>query len=146
MKDNVLATMETLRLVLSEINWASDESGLQTVYCIGFGPPHAPVSGVVVGVDPDTESFIFLANFFPHALTGNREALERYITRTNWNLTIGSFEMNCDDGGVRFRLGLDFTGSELSAPTIRHVILSAMKIIEEHSPSLCNAMAGCVAN
>ena len=72
--------------------------------------------------------------------------MERYITRANWNLAIGNFEMNCDDGAVRFRLGLDFTASELSAPTIRHVILTAIKIVEEHAPSLSNAMAGCMAN
>src|SRR5262249_22955412 len=129
MKENVLTTMETLQLVLSEIEWASDKSALQAVYYIGFGPPQDPVSGVVVGVDPDSESFMFLANFFPRALAGNRDAVERYITRANWKLAIGNFEMNRDDGAVCFRLGLDFTGSELSAATIRHVILSAMKVI-----------------
>ena len=146
MKENVLATIETLRFVLREIGWASETSALQTVYHIGFGPPHNPVSGVIVGVDPDTESFLFLANFFRHAFAGNRDAVERYITRTNWNLTLGNFEMNCEDGAVRFRMGLDFTGSELSAPTIRHVILTAMNIIEEHAPRLSNVIAGYTPN
>lgn len=142
MKDNVLNTLMTLRRVLREIDWDSNEPGLPARYQIDFGPPKAPVSEVVVRIDADTESFVFLANFFPSAVNSNRDAVVRHLTRINWNLPIGNFEMNCDDGAVRYRLGLDFSGSDLSASTLRHVMLTAMKIIEENAPGLSGAMAG----
>src|SRR5437868_9878284 len=112
MKDNVLRAARTLQRLLTEIEWASvtDEPGMS--FCIDLGPPHVPVSHVVVAIHPETECFTFLACFAPAVPPARRDEVARFLTRSNWELLIGSFEMDYDDGSVRFRTGVDFTHSE----------------------------------
>jgi hypothetical protein len=43
-----------------------------------------------------------------------REALLELLTRANYGLVVGSFEIDLDDGEVRFRTSLDVEGDRLS--------------------------------
>lgn len=141
-KQNVVNALETLRRVLAEIDWAegADEKG--TSYRIDFGPPRVPVADVFVSIDTGAECFVFLANFSPLTHAERRDDVARYITRANWELLLGNFEMNYDNGEVRFRSSVDFTGRELADTTLRRAILTAMEIVEAHAEALSAVIEG----
>jgi len=145
-KDNVSHALETLKRVLAEIDWATGADEKGTSYRVDFGPPHVPVSDVVVSIDPDAECFLFLANFAPSTRAERRDEVARYITRANWELVLGNFEMNYDDGEVRFRSSVDFTGDELKDTTLRRAILTAMEIVEAHAEALSAVIEGKATN
>ena len=135
-KENVASATETLRRVLAEIDWETtpDEGG--TTYRIDFGPPHVPVSDLIAAIDPDAECFLLLVNISPVVPAEQRDEVARHINRVNWDLMIGNFEMNHDDGQVRFRSSVDFSGGELKETTLRRTILIAMEIVEAHAEKL----------
>lgn len=140
--ENVARALDTLRRVLAEIGWAegADETG--TSYRIDLGAPHVPLAGVVVSIDPDAQCLVVLANFSPPALPERRDDVARYITRVNWDLLLGNFEMDYDHGDVRFRSSVDFTGGELKDATLRRAILTAMEIVEAHAETLSAVIDG----
>jgi len=141
-KDNVSHALETLHRVLCEIDWATGSDEKSTSYRIEFGPPNVPVADVIVSIDPDAECFLFLANFSPLTQAQRRDDVARYITRANWKLLLGNFEMDFEDGQVRFRSSVDFAGDELRDRTLRRTILTAMEIVEAHAEALSVVIEG----
>jgi hypothetical protein len=140
--DNVIRARDALHRVLSEIGWTAGRDTLDAGYRVDLGPPHVPVSDVVVGIDPDAQLLVFLANFHPEAPVANRDHVGRWINRINWDLVLGNFEMDEDHGAVRFRSSVDFGGGELAEETIRRAILTAMEIVEAHADGISGAMTG----
>jgi len=141
-KQNVANAVETLRRVLAEIGWAEGAGEEGTTYRIDFGPPRVPVADVIVSIDPDAECFLFLANFSPLTQARSRDDVARYITRANWKLLLGNFEMDFEDGQVRFRSSVDFAGDELKDRTLRRTILTAMEVVEAHAEALSAVIEG----
>jgi hypothetical protein len=139
---NIERATRTLGRVLAEVGWDGDESDEGHTFAVDLGPPHIPVSEVVLLIDPDTQSFMLLAHLEPAAPEGAREAVMRYITRVNWELTHGNFEMDLDEGAVRFRATVAFSGSELADTALRYAILCAMEAVEAHADALSALASG----
>jgi hypothetical protein len=140
--ENIERATKTLLRVLTEVGWDGDESFDGRLCTVDLGPPHVPVSEVVLAIDEDAQSFMFLAHLAPDASEETRDAVMRYITRVNWELAHGNFELDLDEGAMRYRATVDFTGGELRDTTLRHVILMAMEAVEAHAEALSLLASG----
>lgn len=65
-----------------------------------------------------------------------RAAAAEYLTRVNYGLSAGNFEMDFDDGEVRFRTALDLGEVEPPAELFRPLLLSNIRAMDEHLPAL----------
>ena len=65
-----------------------------------------------------------------------------YLTRANFGLVIGSFEMDLDDGEVRFRTSVDVDGTEMSEPIIDHLFLANIVGVDQYFAGLRSVMRG----
>ncbi|MBK9262835.1 MAG: hypothetical protein IPM54_23910 [Polyangiaceae bacterium] len=54
----------------------------------------------------------------------------------------GNFEMDVDEGSVRFKVALDFTGISLKTALVRNMIVDAMSTIEVYEDALARVIAG----
>lgn len=71
---------------------------------------------------------------FP-AEADRRAAAAELITRINFGLVIGNFELDLSDGEVRFKTSLDFEGSELTEALLRQLLRSNLAVMEHHLPA-----------
>jgi hypothetical protein len=136
-----IRAVQTLRRTLAEIGWEPESSERTTNFFVDFGPPHLPVADALAAITPGTERFLFYVNFGAAAPPRRRDEVARFITLANWALTIGNFEMDYDDGHVRFKSSVDFEGVELSEALIRNTILPAMHAVETYADSLMAVLA-----
>jgi hypothetical protein len=60
-----------------------------------------------------------------------RQTVAEYITRVNYGLRIGNFEMDYEDGEVRYKSCIDFEGETLTDGYIRNTIYPALKTFEQ---------------
>jgi hypothetical protein len=58
------------------------------------------------------------------------------LTRLNYPLVIGSFEMDLEDGEVRFRTSIDFDGERPSEALIRNVVFPNLRTMELCLPAI----------
>lgn len=65
-----------------------------------------------------------------------------FITRANWGMRIGNFEMDLTDGEVRYKSSLDFEGQPLSPQLIRNAIYPAVTTMDRYFPSLMRVAFG----
>jgi hypothetical protein len=58
------------------------------------------------------------------------------LTRLNYPLVVGSFEMDLEDGEVRFRSSIDFEGAEPTEALIRNVVFPNVRTMELCLPAI----------
>jgi hypothetical protein len=69
------------------------------------------------------------------------EAAE-FITRANYGLLVGNFEMDYGDGEVRFKVSVDVEGAELTPTMIRNMINYCVVTLNRYYPGLMGVLFG----
>jgi len=65
-----------------------------------------------------------------------------FITRANYGLRIGNFEMDFNDGEVRYKSSLDFEGQRLTEGWLRNAIYPAVQTMDLYLPGLMGVVYG----
>ena len=131
-----MSDVDTLRRVLEELEWEPEPDETVTGFHIDFGPPHFPVATAFAAIVEDAQEFVFYINFGINVAPENREAIAHAIIRINWGLTIGNFELNLDNGHLRFKSSVAYGGAGLSGPLICNAIERAMSAVELYGAEL----------
>jgi hypothetical protein len=140
--DSADRAVATLHRVLASLGWdESKDLGSATVE-VDLDGTDSPVREVVAAIEPHSECFIATFDFGEHALIANRGQAMRFVTRANWNILVGNFELDLDSGAVRFRTSLAFTGGELAESSIRSALGTAMGIVEAYADALRDVIEG----
>ena len=135
-----MSDIDTLRKVLDELEWEPEQDESVSGFHIDFGPPHFPVATAFAAVAEETKEFVFYINFGINVAPDDREILAQSVARINWGLTIGNFELNLDDGHMRFKASIAYGGAGLSEALICNVIERAMSAVEAYGAELMTAM------
>lgn len=65
-----------------------------------------------------------------------RPSMAEFITRANYGLIIGNFELDYSDGEIRYKTSLDIEGSELTAPLIKQVVYANVLMMDQYLPGI----------
>ena len=65
-----------------------------------------------------------------------RDAVMELITRANFGLTVGNFEIDLEDGETRFKTSLDVEGSALSEPQLLSLVRANLAVMEHYLPAI----------
>jgi hypothetical protein len=59
-----------------------------------------------------------------------------YLTRANYGLVIGNFELDLDDGEVRFKTSIDVEGATLTEALVDHLVIAGAVTTDRYIPGL----------
>ena len=65
-----------------------------------------------------------------------------YLSRVNYGLVIGNFELDLSDGEVRFKCASHVPGSELSTEMVKYAVASAVSMMDRFFPGLMAVLYG----
>lgn len=71
-----------------------------------------------------------------------RPAVAEYLTRANYGLYVGNFEMDYADGEVRCKSSIDFQDEPLSFNLIRNTIYPAVHLMDQYLAGLLKVVYG----
>lgn len=74
-----------------------------------------------------------------------RGAVSEFLTRANYGLPLGNFEMDYRDGEVRFKTSIDVEGGELTSTMIENLLKSNLTTMDQYLPGLMQVLYGNVA-
>jgi hypothetical protein len=145
-QDNVSSTaasraLSTLEAVLRDIGWEPRQDADSSGLVVDFDPPYIPVAYAYAAIYEPLETFVFYITLGVSAGANVRDETARFLTLVNWNLMNGSFDIDYEDGEIRFRTSVCFRGTELTESLIRNAILSAMNAVERYAESAIDVMA-----
>jgi hypothetical protein len=131
----------TLGEFLEADDWHPQRLGEKTIYRTIFSGERGQVA-CFAQVRTDLEQFVFYVMAPVKAPEDVRQAVAEYITRANYGLRIGNFEMDFRDGEVRYKSSLDFEGVDLAPELIQHAIYPAVQTMDRYLPGLMRVIYG----
>lgn len=139
MQENSMRAFETLRQFLEEDEWYPQKLEDRYILRMGFSGKNSQLT-CYAQIRMDLEQFLFYAMAPVKVPEELRAEVAEFITRANYGLRIGNFEMDFRDGEVRYKSSLDFEGAELTAPLIKHVIYPAVQTMDRYMPGLMQVL------
>jgi len=71
-----------------------------------------------------------------------RAAVMEFITRANFGLKVGCFELDLDDGELRFRASVDFEGATVQPAQVRGALFTGVATLRAYLPGLADVVEG----
>jgi len=90
----------------------------------------------------DLEVFKLLVQV-PERVPGDQRApVADFLTRANFGLNVGAFEMDMSDGEVRFRVGVDLENTTECTALLRQCLAAGLTTSERYYPGLMAVLHG----
>ncbi len=139
--DNGLRAFTTLGQFLEQDGWHPQQIDGKYIYRMGFSGRNGQTI-CYAQIRVDLEQFLFYVVAPVKAPEKVRQAVADFITRANYGLRIGNFEMDFDDGEVRYKSSLDFENAALTAVLIKNAIYPAVQTMDRYLPGLMGVIYG----
>lgn len=90
----------------------------------------------------EQEQFVFYS-VCPVNVPPNRiEAAAEFITRANYGMIIGNFELDYADGEIRYKTSIDVEGDSLTAPLVRSMVYANVLLMDRYLPGILSVVYG----
>tara|TARA_B100001093_G_C26749669_1_gene980528 strand:- start:631 stop:1083 length:453 start_codon:yes stop_codon:yes gene_type:complete len=73
---------------------------------------------------------------------GQRGHLAEFVTRANYNLVLGNFEMDFGSGEIRYKTSLGLENASLTEDLWRPLVLSNIAIMDRYLPGILAVVGG----
>ncbi|NJK80789.1 MAG: YbjN domain-containing protein [Chloroflexaceae bacterium] len=93
----------------------------------------------------EAEQLVFYAMAPIKIAEEQRPTVAEFLTRANYGMYIGNFEMDWNDGEVRYKSSIDFEGTQLNDLLIRNTIYPAVRLMDRYLPGLFKVAYGGVS-
>lgn len=90
----------------------------------------------------ESEQFIFYSVAPINVPEDKRPAIAEYLTRANYGMIIGNFEMDLSDGEVRYKTSIDVEDDELTSPLVHHLVYANVLMMDKYLPGLMAVIYG----
>lgn len=71
-----------------------------------------------------------------------RQAMAEFITRANYGLNIGNFEMDFNDGEIRYKTGITLEDDSLTQSMIRPQVYANVLMMDRYLPAMLDVIYG----
>jgi hypothetical protein len=139
--ENGLRGYTALGLFLENDGWHPQPVGENGVYRVYFSGAQGEYA-CFAQVRTDLEQLLFYIVMPLRVPEMARPQVAEFITRANYGLRIGNFEMDYEDGEVRYKSSLDFEGEELTPNWIRSTVYPAVQTMDRYMPGILAVVFG----
>ena len=84
----------------------------------------------------DKEQLLFYSIMESNVPEDKRHAMAEFVTRANYGLQIGNFEMDFSDGEIRYKTSIDVEGGELTVKMIRTLVYVNILMMDRYLPGI----------
>lgn len=138
---NGLDAFDLLSSYLDEDEWFPRRIEGKYAYSMSYSGKNGDLRCYAI-IRVDLEEFLFYAVAPVKVPEEVRMSIAEYITRANYGLRIGNFELDYSDGEVRYKSSLDFEGQTLTSDLIRNAIYPAVHTMDRYLPGLLRVSFG----
>ena len=86
------------------------------------------------------ERFLFYSILSTNVPEHMRMAAAEYLTRANYGMLMGNFEMDFSDGEVRYKTSIDVEGGELTLKMIRTMVYVNILMMDRYLPGIMSVL------
>jgi hypothetical protein len=93
----------------------------------------------------EQEQFVFYSVFPVRTPPDRVSEVAEFITRANYGMIIGNFELDYSDGEIRYKTSVDVEDSDLPDPLVRHMIYANVLTMDKYFPGLMRVLYAGIA-
>ena len=127
--------IETFAQFLINEGWPCEQLGDQLILRTGFQGNNGQWT-CFAHCRPEYSQCLFYSVAPVRAPEVLRPAVAEYLTRANWGLIIGNFELDLEDGEVRYKTSIQLEGIDLSDQLLRPLVYGNVEVVDKYLPGL----------
>ena len=135
--------IDTVRAAVEHLEWRPDFSGDHSIRVRIAGKRFN--FALILVVDEDARTFVAYATLPVAVEPARRAAVAEVMTRINYRLRLGTFDLDFDDGEMRFGSGCDVEGGTLTQHMALTVIGNVCASVDRYGSALMRVMFGDVS-
>ena len=132
---------DTVRRFFDEDDWHYDEILERKVLAVAYGGTNGSFTCLAQSRD-DIDQFLFYCLLPTKVPPERRDEVARFLTRANYGMRVGNFEMDFADGEVRYKASVDVEDDRLSAALVRNVVYAAVMTMDRYQPGIMLVVYG----
>ena len=90
----------------------------------------------------DQEQFVFYSVCPVNTPDSKRLAVAEFLTRANSGMIIGNFEMDFEDGEIRYKTSIDVEDDSLSSALIKRLVYANVMMMDAYLPGIMSVIYG----
>jgi hypothetical protein len=90
----------------------------------------------------DQKQFVFYSVCPVNTPDSKRLAVAEFLTRANSGMIIGNFEMDFEDGEIRYKTSIDVEGDSLSSALIKRLVYANVMMMDGYLPGIMSVIYG----
>ncbi len=127
-----------------EDNWPFQQLEGQPILQIGFVGDNGQWTCYAMAREEQAQ-FVFYSVVAAKAPEAKRPALAEFLTRANFGLIVGNFELDWDDGEVRYKTSLDVEGDRLMPALVKQMAYANVVTMDRYLPGIMRVIYGDVS-
>ena len=93
----------------------------------------------------EEKEFIFYSICPVSTPEDKRTAIAEFLTRANYGIVIGNFDLDFSDGEIRYKTSIDLGGDRLSTVLVRQLVYANVLMMDEYLPGIMAMIEGNVS-
>ncbi len=88
----------------------------------------------------EQEQFVFYSIFPVRTPENKMSEVAEFITRANYGMIIGNFELDYGDGEIRYKTSVDVEDTDFNEPLVRHMVYANVLTMDKYFPGLMRVL------
>lgn len=93
----------------------------------------------------EQQRFIFYSVLEAKSPVEKRPAVAEFLTRANYGLVLGNFEMDYSDGEIRYKTSIDVEGGVLTPEMVKTLVYTNVLMMDKYLPGIMSVIYGNVS-
>ncbi len=131
--------LETVERFLKSDDWPVSPVEGRTVIKTGFEGKNGQFTCYAQERN-EQEQFVFYSIFPVRTPDDKMNEVAEFITRANYGMIIGNFELDYGDGEIRYKTSVDVEDMEIREPLVRHLVYANVLTMDKYFPGLMRVL------
>ncbi|MBN1485948.1 MAG: YbjN domain-containing protein [Chloroflexia bacterium] len=134
------AILEAVQQFFEEDDWPYSQLEGKTILRTGFSGSNGQWTCFAQAME-ERYQFVFYSICPVKAAEDKRMAIAEFITRANYGMMIGNFELDFSDGEIRYKTSIDVEDDELTAPLIKQMLYANVLTMNRYLPGIMKVLS-----
>lgn len=122
-------------------DWAFTKIQGKTVLQVAFQGEHGRWTCYAEAREEQSQ-FLFYSMYPANAPEDTRSPIAEFLTRANYGLIIGNFELDFNDGEIRFKTSVDVEDTQLDTALIKNMVYTNVLMMDQYFPGIQAVLEG----
>nr|WP_083862535.1 YbjN domain-containing protein [Baaleninema simplex] len=136
-----VSLLRALVLFLTEDDWSFARTESEDTVRLIFAGDNGTWNCVAQVREDDEQLLVYSIAPLKTTLE-KRHAIAELLTRANYGMVIGNFEMDYSDGEIRYKTSIDVEGSQLDNALIKQLLYPNLLMMDKYLPAIEAVIAG----